>query len=116
MNAGWNPNNRLYDNGYIDIGGGRTFGCWIWNDSRGKHGWLDLTHALEVSCNYYFADLCAGYDFYNKRNLSIDMDIEKVMDYAKAMGLGRSNRYLSRPSRQWASLRRRRSWLPPNGV
>lgn len=88
LNAGWNPNNRLYDNGYIDIGGGRTFGCWIWNDSRGKHGWLDLTHALEVSCNYYFADLCAGYDFYNKRNLSIDMDIEKVMDYAKALGLG----------------------------
>ena len=88
LNAGWNPNNRLYDNGYIDIGGGRTFGCWIWNDSRGKHGWLDLTHALEVSCNYYFADLCAGYDFYNKRNLSIDMDIEKVMDYANALGLG----------------------------
>ena len=88
LNAGWNANNRLYDNGYIDIGGGRTFGCWIWNDSRGKHGWLDLTHALEVSCNYYFADLCAGYDFYNKRNLSIDMDIEKVMDYAKALGLG----------------------------
>ena len=88
LNAGWNPNTQLYDNGYIDIGGGRTFGCWIWNNSKGRHGWLDMKRALEVSCNYYFADLGAGYDFYNQRSLNIDMNIGKVMEYAEKLGLG----------------------------
>lgn len=88
MNAGWNPNNQLYDNGAIQLGGGKTFGCWIWNNSKGHHGWLNLYRALEVSCNYYFADLGSGYDYYSGTKLSVDMDIGKVMDYAKALGLG----------------------------
>lgn len=87
MNEGWSPENRLYDDGAIRMGA-KTFGCWVWNSGRGKHGYLDLYHALEVSCNYYFYDLGAGRDFYNDRKLSVDMNIGKVMDYAKSLGLG----------------------------
>ena len=89
LNEGWNPNNQLYDNGVIRMGA-KTFGCWIWNSSRGKHGWLNLYEALEVSCNYYFYDLASGYDYYSGSRLSVDMDIQKVMDYAERLGLGQS--------------------------
>ena len=88
LNEGWNPNNQLYDNGVIKMGA-KTFGCWIWNNNHGsKHGWLNLYEALEVSCNYYFYDLASGYDYYQGHSLSVDMDIQKVMDYAEKLGLG----------------------------
>lgn len=87
LDNGWNPSYQLYDNGYIDMGS-RTFGCWIWNDYKGRHGWLTIQEALEVSCNYFFYDLGSGYDFYRGSKLPIDMNIGKVMDYAKKLGLG----------------------------
>lgn len=87
LNAGFNPNTKLYDAGAISMGG-RTFGCWIWNQSRGHHGYLDVRHALEVSCNYFFYDLGSGYDYAAGRSLGIDMNIGKVMDYAEKLGLG----------------------------
>ena len=88
LNAGFNENRQLYDNGAI-IMGGRSFGCWIWNQHKGaRHGYLDIRHALEVSCNYFFYDLGSGYDYYGGHSLGIDMDISKVMDYAEKLGLG----------------------------
>lgn len=87
LNAGFNANTKLYDNGAIKMGG-RTFGCWIWNQSKGHHGYLDIRHALEVSCNYFFYDLGSGYDYYAGHSLGIDMNIGKVMDYAEKLGLG----------------------------
>lgn len=88
LNEGWNPNNRLYDDGVIQMGGGKTYGCWIWNNSRGKHGWLNLYGALEVSCNYYFYDLVTAHDYYSGTDLNIDMNIQKVTAYAEKLGLG----------------------------
>jgi penicillin-binding protein 2 len=88
LNAGFNANTKLYDNGAISMGG-RTFGCWIYNQSKGHHGYLDIRHALEVSCNYFFYDLGAGYDYAAGHSLGLnDMNISKVMDYAEKLGLG----------------------------
>ncbi len=87
LNAGWDPNRQLYDAGAIMMGG-KSFGCWIWNQSKGRHGSLDIRRALEVSCNYFFYDLGSGYDWSARRSLGIGMGPEKVMEYAQRLGLG----------------------------
>ena len=42
--------------GYVPYGN-HKIGCWIWNQSRGRHGTLSLPSALQVSCNPYFCKL-----------------------------------------------------------
>jgi len=39
---------------YIGDGTGFRASCWLWGESRGLHGDLDIVQALERSCNYYF--------------------------------------------------------------
>ncbi len=34
--------------------GSHPIGCWLWNKSRGRHGSLNLTDAIQKSCNPYF--------------------------------------------------------------
>ena len=85
--AGLDPSKKLYDGGYIQVGN-RTYGCLIWNRSRGSHGYLDLAHALEVSCNYYFYDVATGKDHYTGKSLGYEMNIDKIMEYAQQYGLG----------------------------
>jgi penicillin-binding protein 2 len=85
--AGLDPSKKLYDGGYIQVGN-RTYGCLIWNRSRGSHGYLDLPHALEVSCNYYFYDVATGKDHYTGKSLGYNMNIDKIMEYAQQYGLG----------------------------
>ncbi len=50
--------------------------CWIWSDTKKTHGLLDVTHAIEYSCNCYFYE--AG------RRTGIDA----INKYAKMFGLG----------------------------
>ncbi len=85
--AGLDPSKKLYDGGYIQVGN-RTYGCLIWNRYRGTHGSLDLAHALEVSCNYYFYDVATGKDHYTGKSLGYEMNIDKIMEYAQQYGLG----------------------------
>ncbi|MCI8284015.1 MAG: penicillin-binding protein [Firmicutes bacterium] len=88
LNAGLGEYQQLYDNGAI-IMGDKSFGCWIWNQSKGRHGALDVRHALEVSCNYFCYDLGTGRDYAaGGRKLSFDINIGDIMDYAKRLGLG----------------------------
>ncbi len=97
VDKGLNPEAELYDDGAIAFGN-KTFGCSIWNSSHGtlKHGNINLVHALEVSCNYYFYDAGTGIDWYKKKkNNGKDVPITKepvtiatIMDYAKMFGLG----------------------------
>jgi penicillin-binding protein 2 len=42
--------------GYVAYGNHKV-GCWIYNQSRGSHGSLSLTKALQQSCNPYFNKL-----------------------------------------------------------
>ena len=50
--------------------------CWYYRQYRGYHGLVDVTKAIEVSCNYFFFDV--------GRRLGIDT----LVDYASHFGLG----------------------------
>lgn len=89
IEQGLDPNYKVYADGFIKLGG-RSFGCWLWNDYHRKHGWIDLYRALEVSCNYYFYDVATGWDHYKNKPLPISMNVDKLLEYAKMFGLGQS--------------------------
>lgn len=84
---GLSPTTRLMDGGAIKTADGTTRACWIWNKNHGNHGYVDLAHALEVSCNYYFFDVSNGKDYYAGRSLGIDMNAAKLIEYARLFGL-----------------------------
>ena len=42
--------------GYVAYGK-HQIGCWIWNQSKGSHGSIGLTTAIQKSCNPYFNKL-----------------------------------------------------------
>ena len=50
--------------------------CWIYNSSRGNHGSINVSEAITVSCNYFFAQM--GYY----------LGLDKLNEYARAFGLG----------------------------
>ena len=50
--------------------------CWYYRQYRGYHGLINVTKAIEVSCNYFFFDV--------GRRLGIDT----LVDYANRFGLG----------------------------
>ena len=50
--------------------------CWLYNSSGGRHGKINVSEALTVSCNYFFAEM--GYQ----------LGMERLNEYAAAFGLG----------------------------
>lgn len=88
LQAGFSPFTKLRDGGYIETKDGRTFGCWIWNQSHGTHGFVNLIQALEVSCNYYFFSVSNGFDYSSNKALPIQMGAEKLTQAAEVFGLG----------------------------
>ncbi len=64
----------ILTNGFHDQG--HKPGCWIWNDYRQTHGWVNPETALKVSCNYFFYEM--GYR----------MGIDILSKYARMFGLG----------------------------
>lgn len=52
--------------------------CWIWNVARGRHGLLNVTDAIKVSCNCFF---------YETGRL---LTIQKMNTYCKGYGLGQT--------------------------
>lgn len=50
--------------------------CWLWNSHRLTHGPINVSTALEVSCNYFFYQL------------GKDVGIDYLDEYAKAFGFG----------------------------
>lgn len=89
LSCGLDPERLMYDNGYIDVGG-RRFGCSLWNETRGKHGYLDLADAMKVSCNYYFYDIASGMDHASGESLGYrrKMDNDTIVNFAGMLGLG----------------------------
>ncbi|MBF4694868.1 penicillin-binding transpeptidase domain-containing protein [Fusibacter ferrireducens] len=86
MEQGLDPYQKLYDNGYVEIGNQR-YACWLWNDYRAKHGLVDMIRALEVSCNYYFFDVATGKDFYKNKPLNYTITPQIIVDESKKFGL-----------------------------
>lgn len=89
MSCGLDTDKALYDKGYVAVGD-RTFGCFLWNDKKAVHGYLDLDGAMKVSCNYYFFDIATGTDLASGASLGYDKKIsnETLTSFAKKMGLG----------------------------
>lgn len=50
--------------------------CWIYRQYGGKHGLIDVSKAIEVSCNYFMFDV------------GRQVGIEKLDEYAHRFGLG----------------------------
>ncbi|GHU49858.1 penicillin-binding protein [Clostridia bacterium] len=91
LESGLNPNQRLHDGGHVKVGD-REFNCLLYTTNGGSHGNVDLYHALEVSCNYYFYDIATGMDYYSGKSLPFkdNISIEKITSYAEQFGLGQN--------------------------
>ena len=87
LEKGLDPDMEIPDGGYVDIGG-RTFGCWLWNQSREVHGNETLAYALRDSCNYYFYSLGLGKDQRRNVDLGIQVKPHEIAAMAKRYGLG----------------------------
>lgn len=88
LENGLDPNYRIQDKGFIKIGN-HSFGCWIWNSSNHSrtHGKESLADAIRDSCNYYFYCLSVGYDYSLDKPMNVNMNSQKILDYAIKFGL-----------------------------
>ncbi|MCI9016265.1 MAG: penicillin-binding protein 2 [Clostridia bacterium] len=68
------PKTKINDTGVYPKAGNPV--CWIWTSNHRGHGWLNVSQAIQHSCNYFFYDI--GY------NIGIDM-LER---YTRYYGLG----------------------------
>ena len=86
LEKGLSPSQYINARGYVEVGTD-TLGCWIWNQSRGVHGNMNLSDALRDSCNYYFYSLALGENQRTKQNIGVKVEIEDIVDVSKKLGL-----------------------------
>lgn len=48
------PTTTIKDEGVFTKAGTPYARCWLYSKSGATHGYVDVSHALEVSCNYFF--------------------------------------------------------------
>ena len=70
------PSTKIHATGVYHYYPGFSPKCWIYREHGRTHGTVDVTKAIEVSCNYFFFDV--------GRRLGID----RLDAYAHAFGLG----------------------------
>lgn len=51
------PGTVIADKGLFTDAGKPYARCWIYSNTGGTHGGVNVSHALEVSCNYFFYEL-----------------------------------------------------------
>ncbi|MBU3145577.1 penicillin-binding transpeptidase domain-containing protein [Clostridium sp. CF012] len=79
-------NYQVYDSGpYNKRYPSVTAACWIWNDSHGSHGWVNVQKAMRESCNYYFYDVADR--LYAKGGEKV-AGLDLLAKYAWKFGLG----------------------------
>lgn len=71
-----NLNTRINDTGVYRKYRDYQPRCWYFSDYGRGHGWLDVTGAIEKSCNYFFYQTADN------------MGIDTLVKYAKYFGLG----------------------------
>lgn len=60
--------------------------CWLYNLNGGNHGSVDISKALDVSCNYFY--YVVGYRLATKTGTYVDSDgIKALSKYASKFGL-----------------------------
>ena len=62
-----------------------THNCWIY---PGRHGALNLSTAIQKSCNYYFYTVGYKLSMDENNNYNSDIGLEKLAKYANMYGLG----------------------------
>lgn len=67
-------NEKINDSGPYPLG--HHPACWLYNQQRSVHGYLNVTNAIKYSCNYFFYE--SGYR----------AGIEQIDRYARYFGLG----------------------------
>ncbi len=73
------PSETIVDTGKYTYFGDYQPACWIYNQTGGTHGALNVSEAVRDSCNVFFYDV--------GRRLGID----KINEYAKRFGLGQKS-------------------------
>lgn len=86
LEKGMDPYELIEDSGFITIGD-TEFGCWIWNEVKGNHGYVDMAHALMHSCNYYFYAMALGRNDTTGAPTGVTLDIEDIEKATKQFGL-----------------------------
>lgn len=87
LQNGLDPLETIYDGGYVEVGDTK-FRCLLYTMNGGSHGNVDLAHAIEHSCNYYFYSLALGYNQrQNNKPISTKIDIEDIREAAEQFGL-----------------------------
>lgn len=79
-----NPYSTIHDGGTFKEAGKPYARCWI-GSGNGSHGDVNVAHALEVSCNYFFYQL--SFNMGNSKNNSTEKGIETLNKYMKLYGL-----------------------------
>lgn len=67
------PHTQIYDRALYDKYSGYEYKCWTY---PGSHGTLNVTTAIQNSCNYFFY------------SVGVDTGIDSISYYAKLFGLG----------------------------
>jgi penicillin-binding protein 2 len=96
------PDTKFFCPGSITLYG-RVFHC----DNKNGHGWLDLRHAIEKSCNVYFFSVAKL------------LDVDTIYSYAQRLGLaGKTGIDLPGenesivPSTEWKMRTQHEKWYP----
>lgn len=96
------PQDKIYCSGGMKLDN-HIFHCW----NRGGHGFLNLSRALQYSCDCYFFDV------------SKKLGIDHIVKYAKRFGYGeKTGIEISGetagllPTREWKFLRYKTHWMP----
>jgi len=86
LEKGISPTERIYCAGYMEIGS-QTFGCWIWNMYKSRHGYENMYEAIRDSCNFYFYTLVLGENKVTGEKTSVKVDLQDILSIAEQLGL-----------------------------
>ncbi len=79
------PSTTIRDQGEFKKASRPYARCWIYSNSRGTHGPVNVSHALEVSCNYFFYEL--AYRMGNADEGTTEKSIATLNEYMASFGL-----------------------------
>lgn len=93
---------RIFCSGSIDLPGGQKKHCWIY---PGGHGWLNVTEALQHSCDVFF------YQAAKRAGVRHIVDVAAKMGFGKPTGVGLPGESAGLlPTPVWNLERKGRPW------